>query len=61
MIIEYLLELGSQIASGAHTIPAVESSTIGRLSFVQVVKLVESQVRMPRDPKISESAHVVYL
>jgi len=41
---------GSQMASGAHTMPAVASSTTTRRSFTQLTRSVLSQTKMPLEP-----------
>lgn len=41
---------GSQIASGAHTMPAVESSTVTSLSLTQFTRSLLSQTNIPLEP-----------
>ena len=41
---------GSQIASGAHTMPAVASSTMTRRSFTQLTRSELSQTKIPLEP-----------
>ena len=50
---------GSQIASGAQTMPAVASSTTTSLSFPQLTRSVLSQTKMPLDPVRCAASHVV--
>jgi hypothetical protein len=50
---------GSQIASGAHTMPAVASSTTTSLSFPQLIRSVLSQTKIPLEPVRCAASHVV--
>lgn len=51
----YLLADGSQMASGAQTMPAVSSSTMTNRSLVQLRRSVLSQTKMPREPVLCEA------
>ena len=51
---------GSQIASGAQTMPAVASSTVTSLSFPQLMRSVLSQTKIPLDPVRCAASHDVY-
>lgn len=50
---------GSQIASGAQTMPAVASSTTTNLSLTQFMRSVLSHMKMPLDPVRCAASHVV--
>lgn len=50
---------GSQIASGAQTMPAVASSTTTSLSFPQLTKSVLSHTKIPLEPVRCAASHVV--
>jgi hypothetical protein len=51
--------VGSQMASGAQTMPAEASSTVTSLSLVQLTRSVLSQTKIPREPFRWATSHVV--
>jgi hypothetical protein len=50
---------GSQMASGAQTMPAVASSTTTSLSFPQLMRSVLSQTKIPLEPVRCAASHDV--